>query len=125
MLFVTEFTAAAFSWSGLFMADHADLPLMGLHGILAFVVSWSVEQVGWSNNINNFLGGMAVTLSAGLVSRFTGKQALGNTVAGLYVLMPGAYLVDALFTSNSSGFLEGIIIRSVTIGVSWPLTSAQ
>jgi hypothetical protein len=63
------------------------------------------------------LAAMCVTFSAGLVSRFTGRQALGNTVSGLYVLLPGAYLVDQVFANKMSGFLESIILRSIIIGL--------
>jgi uncharacterized membrane protein YjjB (DUF3815 family) len=80
---------ASFSWSGLFVPNYVDLPLMGMHGVLAFTVAWACSQAKWNANLNNFLAAMAVTLSAGIISRFTGRQALGNVYAGLYVLLPG------------------------------------
>jgi uncharacterized membrane protein YjjP (DUF1212 family) len=108
---------AAFSWSGLFDPDYIDLPLMTFHGIFGYTVSWAINQAAFSGNFTNFLAAMCVTFSAGLVSRFTGRQALGNTVSGLYVLLPGAYLVDQVFANKMSGFLESIILRSIIIGL--------
>lgn len=111
---------AAFSWSGLFDPDYIDLPIMCFHGILGYTVSWAVARASLSSNFNNFIAAMTVTFSAGIVSRFTGRQALGNTVSGLYVLLPGAYLVDQVFANKMSGFLESIILRAVIIGLgSW------
>ena len=60
---------------------------------------------------------MAVTFSAGIISRFTGRQALGNTVAGLYVLLPGAYLVTQVYSDRIDGFLWQIILRAIIIGI--------
>ena len=111
---------AAFSWSGLFEPDYIDLPMMGFHGVLAYSVSWAIDKASFNINLNNFIAAMTVTFSAGLVSRFTGRQALGNTVAGLYVLLPGAYLVNEVFANKMNGFLESIVLRAVTIGLgSW------
>ena len=73
------FTAVA--WSGLFRPSYADLPLMALHGMLAFCLTWAGAPL--------FASAMAVTFSAGIISRFTGREALGNTLAGLYALVPG------------------------------------
>jgi len=38
-------------------------------------------------------------------------------VAGLYVLLPGAYLVDEVFKNRVEGFLSAIILRASIIGV--------
>ena len=109
---------AAISWSGLFNPHYVDLPFMAGHGILGYIVSWQFYKASaTNNNLNNFLAAMAVTFSAGLISRFTGRQALGNTVAGLYVLLPGAYLVTTAYSANLEGFLTSIILRAVTIGI--------
>ena len=111
---------ASFSWSGLFEPDYVDLPMMGVHGVLAYTVAWAVDRASYSSNFTNFVAAMTVTFSAGLISRFNGRQALGNTVSGLYVLLPGAYLVNEVFANKMSGFLESIILRAVTIGLgSW------
>ena len=110
---------AAISWSGLFNPHYGDLPFMAGHGILGYVVSWQFYKAlsATNNNLNNFLAAMSVTFSAGLISRFTGRQALGNTVAGLYVLLPGAYLVTTVFNDRIDGFLSGIIVRAAIIGI--------
>lgn len=73
------FTALA--WSGLFRPSYADLSLMAWHGILAFGLTWAGAPL--------FASAMAVTFSAGIFSRFTGREALGNTLSGLYALVPG------------------------------------
>ena len=109
---------AAVSWSGIFMPNYNDLPLMGLHGVLAYGVNWGLSRTHQNANFNNFISSLCVTLSAGIISRFSGRQAVGNTVAGLYVLLPGAYLVDALYSSGSDGglFIE-ILLSAVIIGI--------
>ena len=107
---------AAVSWSGLFNPYKMDIPMMALHGILGYLVSWQFSA-GPFSNLNNFLAATSVTFSAGLLSRFTGRQALGNTVAGIYVLLPGAYLVDSVYTEKVDGFLSSIILRACIIGV--------
>ena len=68
----------ATAWSGLFRPANRDLPLMAFHGILAFTLNWLGAPM--------FLAAMSVTFSAGVISRFTGREALGNTLAGLYAL---------------------------------------
>jgi uncharacterized membrane protein YjjP (DUF1212 family) len=108
---------AAVSWSGLFMPNYRDLPLMAFHGILAYVVNWSMARASLNEDFNNFVASASVTLSAGIISRFTGRQAMGNTVAGIYVLLPGAYLVNALYTSETEDFFTDIIFRAVIIGI--------
>jgi hypothetical protein len=69
---------AATAWSGLFRPSNRDLPLMAFHGILAFTLNWLGAPM--------FPAAMCVTFSAGVISRFTGREALGNTLAGLYAL---------------------------------------
>jgi len=115
---------ASLGWSGLFNPMYKDLLLMTMHGVLAYVASWAMEQSSNEfESFNLFVSAALVTLSAGLVSRFTGRQSLGNTVAGLYVLVPGAYLVKLfLFTGDggdrdrSSEFGE-TILRAGAIGL--------
>ena len=63
-----------------------------------------------------------MTASAGIVSRFSGRQALGDTVTGLYVLLPGAYLAKGLFKAAEknvidSALLSSIVVMAVTIGL--------
>lgn len=107
----------AVAWSGLFNPHYFDLPIMAAHGILGYVVSWQFNQAAANTQMNNFLAAMAVTFSAGIVSRFTGRQALGNTVAGLYVLLPGAYLVTQVYQDQIDHFLWQIILRAIIIGL--------
>ena len=108
----------ALAWSGGFNPDYNELPMMAFHGILVFTVNWALEQQGQIDSKSSlFVSAMSVSLSAGLVSRFTGRQALGNTFAGLYVLVPGVYLVDNLFTDNSTDFIGEVIYNSLLIGI--------
>ena len=110
---------AAISWSGLFRPSQTmDLLLMGLHGVLGFAVSWAISRSNsMPGNLNNFMAAMSVTLSAGFVSRMTGRQAIGNTVAGIFGLVPGAYLVREIFSDDSTDFLASTIKRCVVIGI--------
>jgi uncharacterized membrane protein YjjP (DUF1212 family) len=96
-------------WSGLFNPSHADLPLMAFHGMLAMVLYWA--------GFNTFTSAMCVTFSAGLISRFTGREALGNTFAGLYALTPGTYMVRALMATSKAGFIENVLVTAVVIGL--------
>jgi uncharacterized membrane protein YjjB (DUF3815 family) len=115
--FILFVPLAAVSWSGLFTPNYTDLPLMAFHGILAYIVNWSIARAEVNEQLNNFVSSMCVTLSAGIISRFTGRQAVGNTVAGLYVLLPGAYLVTTLYTSETDGFYMDLILNAVLIGI--------
>jgi hypothetical protein len=63
----------------------------------------------------NFLAAMCVIFSAGIISRFTARQALGNPVSGLYVLLPRAYFVDQVFANRMSSFLKSIMLGSIII----------
>jgi uncharacterized membrane protein YjjP (DUF1212 family) len=106
------------AWSGGFNPDYNELPMMAFHGILVFVINWALERQDQVDSKSAlFVSAMSVSLSAGLVSRFTGRQALGNTFAGLYVLVPGVYLVDSLFEGNSTDFIGEVIYNSLLIGV--------
>ena len=143
---------ASVAWSALFNPEYQDLGWMGFHGVLAFAVSWGLGKSSINSDFNLFLSAVAVTFSAGMVSRFTGRQAMGNTgkfvkvedgltinflfmnlgwyshddpfgpttqVAGLYVLLPGAYLVRQLFDieNNSLEFLGEIFYSASVIGL--------
>jgi len=48
---------------------------------------------------------------------FTGRQAVGNTITGLYTLLPGAYLVSALYEGPSSSFITDIVQIAVILGI--------
>jgi len=100
---------AATAWSGLFRPSYADLKLMSFHGILAFSLNWAGAPM--------FVAAMCVTFSAGIISRFTGKEALGNTLSGLYALVPGTYMVRALLSPSRVNFIESVLFAAVSIGL--------
>lgn len=105
------------SWSVLFTPLYRDLPLMTFHGILSFVVYWAINQIPEKNmdGIAIFVAALTVTASAGFISRFTGRQALGDTVTGLYVLLPGSYLARGLFNTASNKVLDGTLLTSIVV----------
>lgn len=105
------------SWSVLFTPLYRDLPLMTFHGILSFVVYWAITQIPGKNmdGIAIFVAALTVTASAGFISRFTGRQALGDTVTGLYVLLPGSYLARGLFNTASNKVLDGTLLTSIVV----------
>jgi uncharacterized membrane protein YjjP (DUF1212 family) len=109
---------ASISWSGLFTPNYSELVWMAFHGALGFVVTWAISSsdIG-SGHLSNFIAAMSVTLSAGIISRLTGRQAVGNTVSGIFGLVPGAYLVRGLYSNASTGFLESTVRRCIVIGV--------
>lgn len=113
--------AAALSWSGLFTPKYSQLGWMCFHGTLAYAVNWGLSKAGANENLNNFVSAAVVTFSSGLLSRFTGRQAVANAVAGLYALLPGAYLVRSIAAvSVNDSFFMDIIQKSVVIGMgSW------
>ena len=100
---------AATAWATLFWPSHAEVPYMAFHTILAFTLNWA--------GMPTFFAAMCVTFSAGLLSRFTGKGALGNTLAGLYALVPGTYMVQALLNTSRVGFIENVLTAAATIGI--------
>lgn len=117
--FILIVPIAAVSWSGLFNPRYHDLPMMAFHGSLAYLVNFGLAQFNAADNLNNFVSSFAVSFSAGIFSRFTGHQAVGNTVAGMYALVPGAYLVTSLFSTDTldTSFFVEIIQRSLIIGI--------
>lgn len=109
---------AALSWSGLFTPNHSELGWMAFHGALGFAVTWAISRSSIeSGHLSNFIAAMSVTLSAGIISRLTGRQAVGNTVSGIFGLVPGAYLVRGLYSNATTGFLESTVRRCIVIGV--------
>jgi hypothetical protein len=49
---------------------------------------------------------------------FTGRQAIANTVAGIYILLPGSYLVSSSYTGSvDSNFITDALRMSIVIGV--------
>lgn len=113
---------ASLAWSVLFRPQYSDLPLMASHGILAYVIYWALATYVGNSNVATFIAALATTASAGITSRFTGRQALGDTITGLYVLLPGAYLVNGLFDAAEdnvidSALLSSIIVIAVTVGL--------
>mmetsp|Transcript_38896 Transcript_38896/g.82995 ORF Transcript_38896/g.82995 Transcript_38896/m.82995 type:complete len:230 (+) Transcript_38896:318-1007(+) len=110
------------AWSVLFKPRYSDLPLMVYHGILSFVIHWAIATYTGNSALATFVAALSTTASAGVTSRFTGRQALGDTVTGLYVLLPGAYLVNGLFAAAEdnvihSALLSNIVVIAVTIGL--------
>lgn len=112
---------ASLSWSGLFTPNYDQLLPMCFHGTLAYVVTFGLSYFGATVSVNNFVSAASITFSAALFSRFTGRQAVGNTVAGLYALLPGAYLVKSFnsYDTNTAFFAE-ILEKAISIGIgSW------
>lgn len=64
-----------------------------------------------------FFAALCVTFLAGVISRFSGRSALGMTLAGLYALVPGTYMAATLLGPNKSNFVEGVLTAAATIGV--------
>jgi len=108
---------ASFSWNALFNPEYADLAWMTFHGILAFAVSYAFDQTAMSSESKLFISASIVTFSSGIVSRFSGRQAIGNAVAGLYPLLPGAYLVTNFFQLQSLDWLGTVFFRAGAIGL--------
>ena len=114
----------ALSWSVLFTPLYRDLPLMTMHGILSYLVYFGITQIPDTDTEGAaiFVAAATVTFTAGFISRFTGRQALGDTVTGLYVLLPGSYLARGLFSTAENKSLDGnllmsIVFMAVTIGL--------
>lgn len=110
------------SWAISFNPRYKDITLMTYHGMLSYIVYWAVEQATANAGLATFVAALTVSASAGFVSRFIGRQALGDAMTGLYVLVPGAYLARGMFNSSEdkildSGLLSNIIIIGVTVGL--------
>jgi len=105
------------AWSALFNPDYRDLPLMTFHGILANAIIWSLGKAEVNASLINFLAAFAVTTSSSIISRFTGRQSLGNTLVGIMMILPGAYWVSQLFNSVSIDFVGEIYFNSAIIGM--------
>ena len=94
-----------------------ELLWMGFHGTLGFAVSWAASHANIAGNLHNFVASAAVTFSAGIMARWTGRQAVGNIVAGIFGLVPGAYLVRKMYSDDYTGFVESTVVRCVMIGI--------
>ena len=109
---------AALSWSGIFNPTYRDLLPMCFHGCLACGVDYGLSATAMvSANMNGLISAFVLSLSAGLWSRFTGRQAVGNTVAGVFALVPGAYLVRNIYGVTDSDLFFTIVERSAAIGI--------
>lgn len=114
---------SALMWAYQFQPRISDLLSMTIHGVLSFLVYYAIDKAtGGQESMSTFCAALSVTFSAGVVSRFSGRQALGDTVTGLCALVPGAYLAKGLFeaaTSNrmSPDLTYNIIVNSVVIGL--------
>mmetsp|Transcript_36110 Transcript_36110/g.44183 ORF Transcript_36110/g.44183 Transcript_36110/m.44183 type:complete len:128 (+) Transcript_36110:3-386(+) len=88
-----------------------------MHGVIAYVMYWAIHMATNNDYLSNFLAAATVTLSAGIISRLSGRQALGNSLSGLYVLVPGAYLIKSLFGAQNTGWIETMAMNCVVIGL--------
>lgn len=94
-----------------------DVPLMAAHGMLGYLLSQQFVTSSTTSNASIFVASTIVTFSSGVISRFTGRQALGNTIAGIYVLLPGAYMVSTVYGNTVGNFISTVILRSIIIGI--------
>lgn len=117
---------ASLGWAAGFKPAYRDLPLMTVHGIIAYVVSYAVEHATNDSYIASFVAALTTSTVAGLVSRFTGRQALGDTFTGLFALVPGIYITEGFFAfalgkaEDISALFFNLVLKAVVIGVgSW------
>lgn len=103
------------SWAMLFKPLYKDLPFMSLHGVFGYTVYWSVNNSSGKPGLATFVAAASVTSAASIVSRFTGRQALGDSLTGLYVLLPGAYLVRGLFSATEDNVIDGKILTDIVV----------
>ena len=108
---------AALAWSGSFNPHHSDLFGMAFHGTLAFAVNFAMDKAQVNTNFNLFIASLALSFSASAVSRFTGKQAIANILAGIYVLVPGAYLILNFNDQGDTLAYTEVGIRGIVIGM--------
>ena len=102
---------AALSWSGLFNPHYRDLGIMCFHGTLAVGMNRVLSMAGTNPNINNFVLSLVVSFCASVLSRFTGHQTVGISVAAIYAVVPGAYAVRSILstkTVDASFFAESL-----------------
>jgi uncharacterized membrane protein YjjB (DUF3815 family) len=111
-------------WAAGFLPLYWDMPLMALHGTMAFAVSWAVECASNESCLASFVAALTTSTVAGLLSRFTGRQALGDTFTGLYALVPGICITEgfsALAMGNNDAdetiLFFNLLLKSVTIAV--------
>lgn len=111
------------AWAVLLMPFYSELPLMLMHGILSYAVCWGVYQAKQNDVISTFVGALSVTASVEILSLSTGRQALRDTLTGIYILLLGAYLTKGFFqaaeqeyTLNADLLFE-IVIKAVIIGL--------
>ncbi|CAB9513206.1 pheromone-regulated membrane protein [Seminavis robusta] len=115
-ILLVPLTCAAFAI--MFTPNLRELPGMAFHGILAYCMNYGLAALGATSDLNYFVSASAVSLSAGLCSRFTGRQAVGNTVAGIYMLLPGAYLVSSIYSGDlDSSFFTDILKSAIVTGI--------
>ena len=124
--FILILPLASLAWAAGFRPARVDLPLMATFGVLSFVISWAVENVSNNGFLGSFVAALTTSTVAGVVSRFTGRQALGDTFTGLFALVPGIYVIEGLFAAATGGgyedgsFFITLILKAVIIGVgSW------
>ena len=117
---------ASVGWAGFFRPRYSDLPLMAFHAVLTFAVNWAIDNKTENSFLSSFVAAFTVAVVAGVISRFTGRQALGNTFTGLYTLVPGIFIVDGIFAmtldwenadADSGTLFISLLLKAITIGV--------
>ena len=72
------------------------------------------------DDVNNFVAAMAVTYLAGIVSRFTGRRALENTISYCRSLRTHAARIYTAHGDDGSGFLTYVRFCAIIISTgSW------
>jgi uncharacterized membrane protein YjjB (DUF3815 family) len=58
------------SWAVIFTPYHRDLAGMAFHGLLGFCVNYGLNSLATSKELNYFVSASAISLSAGIYSRY-------------------------------------------------------
>lgn len=109
---------AVISWSVLFEPEYRDLPFMVLHGLVSYSLWFGLSKTSLNEASNSFVAALTVSILAGLISRFTGRNSVANISSGLYSLIPGAYLARGILNPNpESTLFVDILLNSILIGL--------
>jgi uncharacterized membrane protein YjjP (DUF1212 family) len=117
MWYIVFVPASSIAWATLFNPKYKDLPAMAFHGALGFVVNYGLTETDATPNLTLFVSASVLSFSAGIISRFTGRQSIGNTVCGIYVLVPGAYLTQRFFEGSDPTAFTEVAVRGILIGL--------
>ena len=122
--FILIVPITSLGWAAGFRPLYADMPLMALHGTISFAVSFGVERASsYDGNVASFVAALTTSTVAGLFSRFTGRQALGDTFTGLYALVPGIFITQGFFAlgfrqdEDETTLFFNLLLKAVVIGV--------